>query len=101
MENIKLKICFIDSMSIGANNHDFAWLDSFPLGEGTAMNNCSIENRSLPFVICLLRSLKTSVADFHPPFGNYILTFHQKERSEEHTSELQSRGHLVCRLLLE
>src|SRR5690625_6174015 len=26
------------------------------------------------------------------------VTFH---RSEEHTSELQSRGHLVCRLLLE
>src|SRR5207253_5193082 len=27
---------------------------------------------------------------------------HQRvERSEEHTSELQSRGHLVCRLLLE
>src|SRR5690625_5334020 len=24
-----------------------------------------------------------------------------RERSEEHTSELQSRGHLVCRLLLE
>src|SRR5690625_6519219 len=23
------------------------------------------------------------------------------ERSEEHTSELQSRGHLVCRLLLD
>src|SRR5690625_6173188 len=25
----------------------------------------------------------------------------QRGRSEEHTSELQSRGHLVCRLLLE
>src|SRR5439155_11579417 len=25
----------------------------------------------------------------------------EQERSEEHTSELQSRGHLVCRLLLE
>src|SRR5439155_4111980 len=25
----------------------------------------------------------------------------EKRRSEEHTSELQSRGHLVCRLLLE
>src|SRR5690625_5960501 len=25
----------------------------------------------------------------------------QQTRSEEHTSELQSRGHLVCRLLLE
>src|SRR5690625_5915182 len=28
--------------------------------------------------------------------GNYA-----RLRSEEHTSELQSRGHLVCRLLLE
>src|SRR5690625_5786930 len=26
---------------------------------------------------------------------------HPVTRSEEHTSELQSRGHLVCRLLLE
>src|SRR5437870_13481680 len=26
---------------------------------------------------------------------------HAGARSEEHTSELQSRGHLVCRLLLE
>src|SRR5690625_6908794 len=25
----------------------------------------------------------------------------EPKRSEEHTSELQSRGHLVCRLLLE
>src|SRR5436305_7331311 len=28
-------------------------------------------------------------------------TFSQVARSEEHTSELQSRPHLVCRLLLE
>src|SRR5690625_6469769 len=27
--------------------------------------------------------------------------FFKEKRSEEHTSELQSRGHLVCRLLLE
>src|SRR5215510_4584453 len=27
--------------------------------------------------------------------------WHETARSEEHTSELQSRGHLVCRLLLE
>src|SRR2546429_1298862 len=26
---------------------------------------------------------------------------HRRDRSEEHTSELQSRLHLVCRLLLE
>src|SRR5690625_7123795 len=30
-----------------------------------------------------------------------IYTHIKKYRSEEHTSELQSRGHLVCRLLLE
>src|SRR5207253_6474386 len=29
---------------------------------------------------------------------NYLV---RDRRSEEHTSELQSRGHLVCRLLLE
>src|SRR5437870_10324011 len=29
------------------------------------------------------------------------LVFVEGQRSEEHTSELQSRGHLVCRLLLE
>src|SRR5690554_5801608 len=34
--------------------------------------------------------------------GNSIDTFEDfLERSEEHTSELQSRPHLVCRLLLE
>src|SRR5690625_6920192 len=30
-----------------------------------------------------------------------IFTLYCLARSEEHTSELQSRGHLVCRLLLE
>src|SRR5690625_6272819 len=29
------------------------------------------------------------------------LSSRRDSRSEEHTSELQSRGHLVCRLLLE
>src|SRR5690625_6392399 len=44
-----------------------------------------------------LRALNTDRID--------ILLLHRPdalvERSEEHTSELQSRGHLVCRLLLE
>src|SRR5437870_11467569 len=34
-----------------------------------------------------------------PEFGSELEI--PKKRSEEHTSELQSRGHLVCRLLLE
>src|SRR5690625_5044487 len=35
-------------------------------------------------------------------YGIYLFTKNEQSvRSEEHTSELQSRGHLVCRLLLE
>src|SRR5207253_9174219 len=38
----------------------------------------------------------------HPGFDMYDIQRKPiKARSEEHTSELQSRGHLVCRLLLE
>src|SRR5690625_5467590 len=33
--------------------------------------------------------------------GGLFLLVLLRLRSEEHTSELQSRGHLVCRLLLE
>src|SRR5690625_6513022 len=31
---------------------------------------------------------------------NFLNDHRRRSRSEEHTSELQSRGHLVCRLLL-
>src|SRR5437660_8325379 len=37
--------------------------------------------------------------DLHTHVAEALL--HRPPRSEEHTSELQSRGHLVCRLLLE
>src|SRR5690625_5524806 len=32
---------------------------------------------------------------------DFLIEAYKQFRSEEHTSELQSRGHLVCRLLLE
>src|SRR3712207_8545350 len=43
---------------------------------------------------------------FHQPLLNSeqddaMFTLHNTSRSEEHTSELQSRQYLVCRLLLE
>src|SRR5690625_5756377 len=38
----------------------------------------------------------------HDRFAHYVRKDKVTQaRSEEHTSELQSRGHLVCRLLLE
>src|SRR5207253_10598857 len=40
-------------------------------------------------------------ADQSPPAHSLCRDLDSLLRSEEHTSELQSRGHLVCRLLLE
>src|SRR5687768_17812055 len=37
----------------------------------------------------------------HPVIGTWNALSREGVRSEEHTSELQSRLHLVCRLLLE
>src|SRR3989449_1980433 len=43
-------------------------------------------------------AFKTIVGFLRPKSGRVVFS---GERSEEHTSELQSRLHLVCRLLLE
>src|SRR5690625_5319071 len=42
-----------------------------------------------------------NIADSAITVGAFLLIIDMLFRSEEHTSELQSRGHLVCRLLLE
>src|SRR5699024_11312966 len=39
--------------------------------------------------------------EYHDVFGSLKMKKVELERSEEHTSELQSRFDLVCRLLLE
>src|SRR2546422_7123087 len=49
------------------------------------------------------QSLQVDLArkDFYPDFNVQYMWQRTDPRSEEHTSELQSRLHLVCRLLLE
>src|SRR5690625_5520792 len=42
-----------------------------------------------------------NIRPFYSNFSEAYGVFGLYNRSEEHTSELQSRGHLVCRLLLE
>src|SRR5947208_11614445 len=55
----------------------------------------------------LFRSLDQQRSQSHQPEYrlrielDQLLIFSQSGRSEEHTSELQSPDHLVCRLLLE
>src|SRR5690554_7615891 len=52
-------------------------------------------DNNAPRAMCVLRPLKVTITNY--PEGQV----EQLSRSEEHTSELQSRPHLVCRLLLE
>src|SRR2546429_4958812 len=60
--------------------------------------------------LCLVTGYKARIAAFMMfwytttvtvLFHNYWASSEMMARSEEHTSELQSRLHLVCRLLLE
>src|SRR3989442_10067594 len=48
----------------------------------------------------LFRSRWRLAGNAFPPAGDAVYACFD-QRSEEHTSELQSRPHLVCRLLLE
>src|SRR5690349_22283915 len=44
---------------------------------------------------------RATISNMAPEYGATVGVFPIDERSEEHTSELQSRRDLVCRLLLE
>src|SRR5256885_14633647 len=46
-------------------------------------------------------SARAAIADYEVQLKNAQITLQRAERSEEHTSELQSPCNLVCRLLLE
>src|SRR5207253_5833864 len=71
----------------------------------------NLPTRSLRFGIRTVAGAVISFAEFSPKGGGgppwrpedgpAEPAGHRTVRSEEHTSELQSRGHLVCRLLLE
>src|SRR6266702_6021741 len=60
--------------------------------EGGAIVFAEIRSNPHPLGALLLRTGKITEADLERA---------RDMRSEEHTSELQSRGHLVCRLLLD
>src|SRR5690625_5982980 len=65
----------------------------------------------LLFKIITIQLILIDKRDHQPVYQQWFIKFSQVVcqrkpvsagfRSEEHTSELQSRGHLVCRLLLE
>src|SRR3989442_3983414 len=82
----------------------------------TSARTARLPARSVFFAACSDPSFKPQMATRAPSLSNScaaaspipllppvirIFLFASLPRSEEHTSELQSRPHLVCRLLLE
>src|SRR5258708_21749297 len=64
-------------------------------------NRCQVVSKAAPEGRLLERSVSWSGPASLDAKGSDQLTERSNNRSEEHTSELQSPDHLVCRLLLE
>src|SRR5438034_2412274 len=54
-----------------------------------------------PFHLAVWRDFPEAVSSSRPRWDSSFYSGREVERSEEHTSELQSHSDLVCRLLLE
>src|SRR2546430_12630974 len=68
----------------------------------TTTKNCAaaaIPMKVVPFSVSISTGSDRNVADIERPIVSK--TANSDQRSEEHTSELQSQSNLVCRLLLE
>src|SRR5690625_6940169 len=79
------------------NNEDLVFNISCAIEDSYTLNMVGSDTDD-SISICDIGDVQT------PTFQNYEASldgFRDEDRSEEHTSELQSRGHLVCRLLLE
>src|SRR5439155_18485994 len=57
--------------------------------------------RLFPLISCFAELIADAVSFSWLDMAVPVVVVSVAWRSEEHTSELQSRGHLVCRLLLE
>src|SRR5690625_6876706 len=72
--------------------------DKFDTAEGNTLYIYNVNSEKLDSESVLLNYL---YKHNHEADKDKTLKDLKWKRSEEHTSELQSRGHLVCRLLLE
>src|SRR5206468_10797677 len=91
-------------------HHNVHCLFLFTAPATSALYTLSLHD-ALPISSPALEHLGAMMRDFQPSGGGQLVlwhgqagtgkTFALRARSEEHTSELQSRSDLVCRLLLE
>src|SRR5439155_12973309 len=100
-----LSICY--TFSFFKRSGPLRDLHSFPTRRSSDLARCGMTSRVVSLSVVLLAVAGTASAQSIPiqtvplvPADQFDI-FPSLTRSEEHTSELQSRGHLVCRPLLE
>src|SRR5205814_10408225 len=81
--------------------HDALPISDFNDGRLSASHRRSTERYCSSGLLALLRADATTGPQGHIRRGSSLDNNGDGSRSEEHTSELQSLRHLVCRLLLE
>src|SRR5690554_7163760 len=89
------------NLTVNFNSCFFQAVNEFAVRK--TVNTCTSVNTCNPQLTELTFTLTTVTVSILTCFNNCLFsnTENTTTRSEEHTSELQSRPHLVCRLLLE
>src|SRR5207249_9622965 len=88
-----------DALAISPTDVDVSDILAWPARTIKSKDKCASRigrERKVYSVTAWVRRIKTRETD-----GDWHIEVTEEERSEEHTSELQSRFDLVCRLLLE
>src|SRR5690554_7187689 len=95
--NIAVGLMFLFITSLNANCQSIYAADYKSQAE---LSVYEVKNKSQADLLVYLVDYKSEAGENN---GNWFFVEFQSQsdRSEEHTSELQSRPHLVCRLLLE
>src|SRR5690625_6058155 len=88
------------------NNREWMWASHVSADQSDRFGNFGAQvsrNNSTTFIRTTPIAINTTLYYSFPQSDVRLANFDPtgEHRSEEHTSELQSRGHLVCRLLLE
>src|SRR5690554_6986979 len=94
---MEIKVNYLDNLRLEAKFDDFTVISDQPIrykGDGSAPGPFDYFLASSAMCAAYFVKVYCNARDI--PTENIRLS-----RSEEHTSELQSRPHLVCRLLLE
>src|SRR5438552_13279375 len=92
----------LDSLFFFSESEDHPELHSFPTRRSSDLDVGDLAQRErLQVIDALLEELPLPVDDEIHHLQHRLTSLLDRLRSEEHTSELQSPDHLVCRLLLE